>query len=150
VHLKWLAVQKELYPQQQQPRELQALTDKRWACKYTACRNLRDSLQAVLRLLQDLALERHGERSVDARGLVSQIDLQFIGLSVTFYKVLGDAKCLSDMLQSSTLDLARAVALVGALTDTSQDYRNESSFGELWKEVEEFAKQCKIGVQNTV
>ena len=61
--------------------------------------------------------------------------------------MLGDAKCLSDMLQSSTLDLARAVALVGALTDTFQDYRNESSFGELWEEVEELAEQCKIGVQ---
>ena len=79
VHLKWLAVQKELYPQQQ-PRELQALTDTRWACRYTACRNLRDRLPAVLRLLQDLALERDGEISVEARGLVSQIDLQFIGL----------------------------------------------------------------------
>ncbi|KAL6476361.1 hypothetical protein MHYP_G00148600 [Metynnis hypsauchen] len=48
---------------------------------------------------------------------------------------------------SSTLDLARAVELVGALTDTFQDYRNEKYFGELWKEVEELAEQCKIGVQ---
>lgn len=146
VHLKWLAVQKELYPLQQ-PRELHALTDTRWACRYIACRNLRDRLPAVLRLLQDLALERHGERSVEARGLVSQIDLQFIGLLVTFCKVLGDAKCLSDMLQSSTLDLARAVDLLGALTDTFQEYRNENYFGELWQEVEELAELCKIGVQ---
>lgn len=146
VHLKWLAVQKELHPLQQ-PRELQALTDTRWACRYTACRNLRDRLPAILRLLQDLALERHGERSVEARGLLSQIDLQFIGLLVIFCKVLADAKCLSDMLQSSTLDLARAVALVGALTDTLQDYRTENYFGELWKEVEELAEQCKFGVQ---
>lgn len=61
--------------------------------------------------------------------------------------MLGDAKCLSDMLQSSTLDLARAVDLVGALTDTFQDYRTENYFDELWKEVEEVAEQCKIGVQ---
>ena len=55
VHLKWLAVQKELYPQQQ-PRELQRLMDVRWACRYMACRNLRDRLPAVLRLRQDIAL----------------------------------------------------------------------------------------------
>ena len=57
--------------------------------------------------------------------------------------MLGDAKCLSDMLQSSSFDLARAVDLVGALTDTLQHYRSEGSFGELWKEVEEIAEHCK-------
>ncbi|MEQ2248627.1 hypothetical protein ILYODFUR_020894 [Ilyodon furcidens] len=51
------------------------------------------------------------------------------------------------MLQSSTLDLASAVYLVGALQDTFQDYRNEKYFGELWKEVEDLAEQSKIGVQ---
>lgn len=146
VHMKWLSVQKELYPQQQ-PRELQALSDTRWACRYVACRNLMDRLPAVLRLLQDIGLERSGERSVEAKGLLSQIDVQFIGLLVTFCKVLGHAKCLSDMLQSSTLDLARAVDLVGTLTDTFQDYRNDNYFSELWKEIEELTEQCKISVQ---
>jgi hypothetical protein len=61
--------------------------------------------------------------------------------------VLGDAKCLFDMLQSSSLDRARAVDLVGALTDTLQDYRSEGYFGELWKEVEEIAEHCKISEQ---
>jgi hypothetical protein len=74
---------------------------------------------------------------VEARGLLSHIDLHFKGLLVTFGKVLGDAKCLSDMLQSSSLNLARTV---GALTDTSQDYRSEGYFGELWKEAEEIAE----------
>lgn len=146
MHLKWLAVQKELYPQQQL-RQLQALSNTRWACRYTACRNLRDRPPAVLELLQDLALERHGERSVEARGLVCQIDLQFTGLLVPCCKVLGDVKCLSDMLQPSTLDLARAGDLVSALTDTLQDYRHENHSGELQREVEELAEQCKISVQ---
>ncbi|XP_032411152.1 zinc finger MYM-type protein 1-like isoform X1 [Xiphophorus hellerii] len=146
VHLRWLDVQKELYPAEQ-PRELQALSDTRWACRYTACRTMRDRLPAVLRLLQDIALERNGERTVEARGLLLQIDIQFLGLLVTFCKVLGDAKCLSDMLQSSTLDLARAVDLVGALIDTFQDYRNEKYFDELWKEVEELAEKSKISVK---
>ncbi|XP_055794358.1 uncharacterized protein LOC129865521 isoform X1 [Salvelinus fontinalis] len=146
IHLKWLAVQKELYPQQQ-PRELQRLTDIRWACRYMACCKLRDRLPAVLRVLQDITLENSGDRSVEARGLLSQIDLHFIGILVTFCKVLGDAKCLSDILQSSSLDLARAVDLVGALADTLQDYRSEGYFGELWNEVEEIAEHCKISVQ---
>ena len=60
--------------------------------------------------------------------------------------MLGDAKSLSEMLQSSSLDLARAVDLVGALTDTLQDYRSEVYFGELWKEVEKIAEHSKISV----
>ncbi|KAK0154363.1 hypothetical protein N1851_003583 [Merluccius polli] len=51
------------------------------------------------------------------------------------------------MLKSSSLDLARVMDLVGALTDTLQDYRSEGYFGEIWKEVEEFAEHCKISVQ---
>ncbi len=61
--------------------------------------------------------------------------------------MLGDAKYLSDMLQSSSLDLARVEDLVGALTDTLQNYRSERLFGELWKEVEEIVEHCKISVQ---
>lgn len=37
------------------------------------CRNLRDRLPAVLRVLQDITLESSGDRSVEARGLLSQI-----------------------------------------------------------------------------
>lgn len=61
--------------------------------------------------------------------------------AVTFCKVLGDAKYLCDVLQS------RAVYLVSALIDTFQDYRTENYFGELWKEVEDLAEQCKISLQ---
>ena len=49
VHVKWLTVQKELYPQEK-PRELQTLTDVRWACRYMACSNLKDRIPAVMRL----------------------------------------------------------------------------------------------------
>lgn len=79
--------------------------------------------------------------------VIDQLYLHFIGLLVTFCKVLGDTKCLSDMLQSSSLDLARAVDLVGALTDTLQDFRSEGYFGELWTEVEKISEHCKISVQ---
>ena len=44
-----------------------------------ACCNLRDLLPAVLRVLQDFTLENSGDRSVEARGLLSQIDFHFIG-----------------------------------------------------------------------
>lgn len=51
------------------------------------------------------------------------------------------------MLQLSSHDLARAMDLVVALTDTLQNYKSGGFFAELWKEVEEIVEQCKISVQ---
>lgn len=53
VHQKWLDVPNETY--ESQPRELQMLSDTRWACRYLACSNLMDRLHAVLRVLHDIA-----------------------------------------------------------------------------------------------
>ncbi len=107
-------------------REIPRLSDTRWACRYAACHNLLDRLPAVLRVLQEIGLESNGDRAVDARGLLGLIDLNLIGLLVTFSKVLGQSKFLSDILQSPSLDLAAAVSLVDALLDTLQHYRTDA------------------------
>uniref|UniRef100_A0A3B5RDB6 DUF4371 domain-containing protein n=1 Tax=Xiphophorus maculatus TaxID=8083 RepID=A0A3B5RDB6_XIPMA len=85
-----------------------------------------------------------GDRKVEAKGLLAQIDFQFIALLVIFCKVLGDIKILSDMLQSSNLDLSKAVHLVGSLTDTLKSYRSEACFGELLRDTQELVERCKI------
>ena len=142
VHTKWHDIQREMYDGQ--PCEVPKLSDIRWACRYTACRNLLDRPPAVYRLLQEIVLESHGDRAVDARGLLAQIDLSFIGLLVT-----GQSKFLSDMLQSPSLDLAAAVSLVQSLRDTSQKYRSEAFFEVVWKEVEEMAVKCDLSLERT-
>lgn len=48
-------MQKEMYGGQ--ARELQKLSDTRWACRYLACRNLIDRLPAVLRVLHDISTD---------------------------------------------------------------------------------------------
>lgn len=63
-----------------------------------------ERLPALKRLLQEIAQEHKGERSVEARGLLAQIDLEFIVHLVTLHKVFGETKLLSDMLQSSSLE----------------------------------------------
>lgn len=98
-------------------RELQRLSDTRWACRYQACRNLMDRLPAVLHVLHKLDSENSGERYVDAQGLLTQIDLTIIGLLAIFKTILGEAKLLTDMLQAPSLDLAKAVDLVAAHQD---------------------------------
>ena len=90
VHEKWLQKQTEMF--QGPPRELPSLSDTRWACRYTACRNIMDRLTAVLTVLDDVANESDSERAVKARGLFHQIDLNFIGLLTVFRTVLGETK----------------------------------------------------------
>lgn len=50
VHARWLEMQKTVYPMQK-ARELQKLSDTRWACRYSACKAIRDTLQAIFLLL---------------------------------------------------------------------------------------------------
>ena len=50
------------------------------------------------------------------------------------------------MLQSSSLDLAKAVDLVEALISTFESYRSEQVFGDLWDTVLELAKQCDVSI----
>ena len=77
MHKKWCDAQKELYPDEP-VRQLQRLSDTRWACRVVACRNVRDRLDALIVTLEDAAEGGHSDRSVEAIGLLSQINFNFV------------------------------------------------------------------------
>lgn len=131
VHQKWIEVQRDMY--QGAPRELQRLIETRWACRYNACKTVKDRLPAIMRLLKQLSEERNGDRTTEARSLLAQIDLQFIALLLTITQVFGEIKFLSDALQSPQLNLGVAVTLVDTLVDTLNNYRKGSIFNEIWE-----------------
>ncbi|XP_034064839.1 zinc finger MYM-type protein 1-like isoform X2 [Gymnodraco acuticeps] len=145
VHPKWLDIQREMY--EGAPRELQRLSDTRWACRFISLRNIMDRLPALKRVLQDIAQERNGERSIEVRGLLAQLDLEFIVHLVTLRKVFAETTFLSDMLQSSSLDISKAVDLVESLVQTLNDFRQESFFDNLWDEVLNISEQCDTAIQ---
>ncbi|KAF3844452.1 hypothetical protein F7725_007615, partial [Dissostichus mawsoni] len=120
------------------PRELQRLSGTRWACRHIACRTVLDRLPAIIRVLEEIAAEHSGDRSVDARGLLLKLTC------MTCTKVFGDARYLSDLLHSPTLDLCSAVDLVEALVKRFQDYRDETYFEGLWKEVLNTSEKCNV------
>lgn len=62
--------------------------------------------------------------------------------------MFGETKLLSDMLQSPTLDLSRAVDLVEALVQTLNDFRQESFFDNIWDEVLTICEQCDAATQS--
>uniref|UniRef100_A0A671TI94 DUF4371 domain-containing protein n=1 Tax=Sparus aurata TaxID=8175 RepID=A0A671TI94_SPAAU len=61
VHNKWLEVQREMFDGA--PRELQQLSDTRWACRHIACCNVMDRLPAIVQVLEEIASENHPQRS---------------------------------------------------------------------------------------
>ncbi|XP_041856904.1 zinc finger MYM-type protein 1-like [Melanotaenia boesemani] len=144
VHNKWLEVQREMFDGA--PRELQKLSDTRWACRHIACRSVMDRLPAVVQVLEEIGSENHPQRAVEARGILAQIDLNFAGSLVLFRKVLSDSKFLSDMLQSKTVDYAKAVELIEALKETLVTYRSQTSFDEMWTEILDLCKQSNIDI----
>lgn len=125
------------------PRELQRLSDTRWACRHTACHNVMDRLPAIVRVLEEIASENHPKRAIEARGILVQIDLSFVGCLVLFRKILSDS-FLSEMLWSKTVDHAKAVELIEAFKETLLHYRSEAFFDELWTETLDTCKRSDI------
>uniref|UniRef100_A0A3B5B968 DUF4371 domain-containing protein n=1 Tax=Stegastes partitus TaxID=144197 RepID=A0A3B5B968_9TELE len=128
VHQKWQDTQRTVF--HGQPRELPRLSDVRWACRFYACPNLMDRLPAVLRVLDEINGENNGDGRVEAHGLSGQIDLSFVGLLVVFGRILRDAKFLSDMLPSASLDSARAVDLIEELQNNTEMKHFSESCGQ--------------------
>src|SRR5688572_5359924 len=80
------------------PRELQRISDTRWAFRSYACRNFCYRFASVLRLLMELEDDSNADRVVDARGLRAQIDGNFMLLLEIFCVILSEIKTLSDHL----------------------------------------------------
>ena len=143
VHRRWIDIQIEMFPNQA-ARELQRLSDTRWACRYYACRNIQNRLSSVVRLLTMLQDDDNSDRAVDARGLLAQINGSFILLLEIFYTILGETKTLSDQLQATSLDLAAAVDLIQVVAIRLTELRSEEEFEKLWVKVTELTASCDI------
>uniref|UniRef100_A0A669BDB9 TTF-type domain-containing protein n=1 Tax=Oreochromis niloticus TaxID=8128 RepID=A0A669BDB9_ORENI len=143
---KWLTVQQEMF--HGVPRELQRLSDTRWSSRHIACRNIMDRLPAILCVLEEISSENNAQRAVEAKGILVQMDLNFVGCLALFRKVLNDSNMLSEMLQSKTVDLSKAINLVESLKETIVYYPTESFFDDLWTDILETCEKSGISTQH--
>lgn len=143
-HRTWLDVQTELFPSES-PRQLQRLSDTRWACRVTACRNIRDRLHAVMLTLDKLYSEANAERALDARSLLLMVDFKFVLLLCLFCDLLGKVHVVSNQLQSSSIDLSCAAELVTNLLDTLKASRDDDdAMCSIISTAEALCAQCGI------
>ncbi|KAL4006913.1 DNA damage-binding protein 2 [Sarotherodon galilaeus] len=146
VHQKWLTVQQEMF--HGVPRELQRLSDTSWSSRHIACHSIMDRLPAILRVLEEISSENNAQRAVEAKDILVQMDLNFVGCLALFRKVLSDSNMLSEMLQSKTVHLSKAINLVESLKETMVYYRTESFFDDLWTDIVETCEKSGISIQH--
>ena len=145
-HVIFLLKQKELHPDKQ-PRELQRLLDTRWACRYNTVNAICHTLDAILATLDDIAEESDGMKATQATGLLLQVkSFKFLLYLIIFDKVLSVTKGLSDVLQSISLDLAKAADLVSGTTETLEDFRTDSYWDNLFAYAENVASLHSIDI----
>ena len=144
VHARWVEIQTEMFVNER-PRELQRLSDTRWACRYASCRAVRDRLPAVLQLLSELEAGDNANRAVEARSLLSAIDAKFVITLMLMCDIFGRTQALSCMMQSATLDLSRAVDLIDIVRDElAENRKGEQHFDKVWAEGIALCRSCKI------
>ena len=145
-HVIFLQKQKELHPHKQ-TRELQRLSDTRWACRYSTVNSICYTFDAILATLEDIAEDSDGMKATQATGLILQLkSFKFLTCLIIFDKILSITKSLSDVLQSAGLDLAKAADLVSGTIETLEDLRTDNYWDRLFAYIESVAKLHSIDI----
>ena len=91
--------------------------------------------------LTEIAEGSAGPKSMEASGLLLQVkSFKFLLALVIFDRLLSITKHLSDALQSTNMDLAKAIDLVSATVETLEEFRSDCSWEHLFDYVETVAK----------
>ena len=106
--------------------------------------NALQRLECILRLLKETSVDDKGARAVSARGLLSQIDAEFVHLLQFFSDILGKVKKVSQQLQDQQADLGEACKLISSLREDLLDIRNSNLIGRYCDRVTQLCKKCSI------
>ncbi|XP_066969177.1 zinc finger MYM-type protein 1-like [Macrobrachium rosenbergii] len=143
VHEKFILIQREMLPEEQ-VRELQHLSDTRWWCQATSCENALLRLECIMRLLKEISEDDIGARAVSARGLLAQIDAEFVYLLQFFTDILGKVNKVSTQLQDKQADLGKAANLISSLHEHLVNVRNSDLNDHYSEKVNELCRKCCI------
>ena len=135
-HAIYVSEQSRLYPGKS-IRQLQRLSDTRWACRQSAINTICYTFDVVVAALIKITGNGDGSRVADARGLLLQVkSFKFILLLVIFDRLLAYSKGLSDILQSTKIDLGKAGDLITATIEIVENFRSDSE----WEKVLAYSK----------
>ena len=145
-HVTYTQQQRQLDPKSQ-IRQLQRLSDTRWACRYFAVDAVYSTYKAVLSTLQIITEGDDRAKAVEAEGILLQVkSFKFLVTLVLFWRILSCTKSLSDHLQSAKTDLAKASELIEATLETLQSFRTDTEWDKHYKYITDAASLFDIAV----
>jgi hypothetical protein len=145
-HVIYLEMQNQLHPDKQ-TRQLQRLSDTRWACRYLSLDVIASTFDSILATLDSVAEGSDKVKAIEATGLLHQIhSLKFISCLIILHRIMGITKSLSDQLQSREIDLALAANLVNSTSDTLKTLRGDDEWDQMYKQITEMANLHDIEV----
>ncbi|XP_064101859.1 uncharacterized protein LOC135212421 [Macrobrachium nipponense] len=146
VHEKFLSIQREMFPEEQ-IRELQHLSDTRWCCQATSCDKALLRLECIIRLLKETSADDTGARAASARGLLAQMDAEFVCLLQFFFEILRKINKVSQQLQDKQADLGKAAKLISCLREDLADVRNSNLIENYSNRVDDLCKNVTFHQQ---
>lgn len=147
-HVIYVQQQHQLHPEKQ-PRELQRLSDTRWACRYASLDSICSTFDCILSTLEVIGDSNDKAKAIEAVGLYHHIhNFPFLSCLVIFTRIMGMTKLLSDQLQSSSLDLASATDLVVSTIQSLKELRSDNKWSGTFKYITDVATKYSIEVES--
>lgn len=101
-------------------------------------------LECIIWLLQETSADDTGARAVCARGLLAQIDAEFVYLLQFFSEILRKVDKVSQQLQDKLADLREATLLISSLREDLADIGSSDLIEHYSKKVVELCETCNV------
>ncbi|XP_011408430.1 PREDICTED: zinc finger MYM-type protein 1-like [Amphimedon queenslandica] len=130
-HEIYISKQSELHADQQ-VRQMQRLSDTRWACRYAAVESVCSTYDLIFATIESIKDVDDKAKFVEANGILFQIrSLKFVFILAMFLLILSCTKRLSDELQCKDIVMAKAVELITATIQTINEFRGEKCWEQI-------------------
>ena len=147
-HVIFLEMQTKIHPEKQ-TRQLQRLSDTRWACRYLSLDVIASTFDSIVATLESITNGNDKDKAIEATGLLHQIYcFKFIScLVIIFWRIIGFTKSLSDQLQREELDFAMAADLIKSTSDTLRTLRSEDTWDQTYQYITSVATIHNIVIE---
>ena len=134
-------------------RELGRLSDTRWACRYRNVSVIKERFTVIIDVLNEVQHLGDAEIRVQAQGLARDVQsCKFVASLYVFCRILSISKSVSDVLQSSTINISASVKVISAMITSILELREKPSlYEDIFNDVRKVCSSHEIkieGLQN--
>lgn len=141
IHIKFIELQKQVL--NIKPIELKRLCLTRWSSQIHSCKAIKNTIEVILLLLNQLALCKN-DRNLEAKSLLKRINFTFVYLLLFFNNLLSHIHGVNLYLQDVKADITKAMVLIETTKQFLNDLRNEIPHKKLFNEAETLSKKLNI------